>query len=287
MRRMPSVQCLTEDLATFAAGADAWLRREPVLHNVLLTLVADRLSGDVPLSGGERFVRLVDAGTTVGAAVHTPPRGPLLGAVSPAAAWAFAEHFVRAVPPLVEVHGPVPAVTEFAERYAECAGRVAVPGTAQRIFRLDAVRPPVGVAGRARPATVADRDLLIAWAAAYAAETTPAGPPVDAAGQIDARLPHGDLLWLWERAGAPVSTAWLSRPVAGVVRVSGVYTPPQWRGRGFASGCVADVTRYALDAGAIACTLYTDLANPTSNRIYQTLGYRPLSDAAQWRFVAP
>ncbi|WP_157743191.1 GNAT family N-acetyltransferase [Micromonospora coriariae] len=281
------MQCLTEDLATFAAEADAWLRREPVLHNVLLTLVADRLSGDLPLSGGERFVRVVDGGATVGASVHTPPRGPLLGAVSPAVAWALAEHFARAVPPLVEVHGPVPAVAEFAERYAERAGRVAVPGTAQRIFRLDAVRPPVGVAGRARPATGADRDLLIAWAAAYAAETMPDGPSVDAAGQIDARLPHGGLLWLWERAGTPVSTAWLSRPVAGVVRISGVYTPPAWRGRGYASGCVAHATRHALNTGAAACTLYTDLTNPTSNRIYQSLGYRPLSDAAQWRFAVP
>lgn len=284
MRRMPFVQCLTEDLATFAAGADGWLRREPVLHNVLLTLVADRLSGDVPLSGGERFVRVVD-GATVGAVVHTPPRGPLLGNVSADVARVLAEHFVRAVPPLAEVHGPVPAVAEFAERYAEQAGGTAVPGTAQRIFRLDAVRPPVGVAGRARPATAADRDLLVAWAAAFAAETMPAGPPVDAAGQVRARLPHGDLLWLWEHAGTPVSTAWLSRPVAGVVRISGVYTPPEWRGRGFASASVAHVSQYALNAGATACTLYTDLTNPTSNQIYQSLGYRPLSDAAQWLFV--
>ncbi|MEV4657643.1 GNAT family N-acetyltransferase [Micromonospora sp. NPDC049301] len=280
------MQCLTEDLATFAARADAWLRREPVLHNVLLTLVADRLSGDVPLSGDERFVRVVDGGATVGAAVHTPPRGPLLGALSSAAARALAEHVVRAAPPLAEVHGPVPAVAEFAERYADRTDRVAVPGVAQRIFRLDEVRPPVGVAGRARPATAADRDLLVAWAAAYAAETMPAAPPVDAAGQIDARLPHGDRLWLWERAGTPVSTAWLSRPVAGVVRVSGVYTPPQWRGHGHASACVAQASRYALTVGATACALYTDLANPTSNRIYQTVGYRPLADAAQWRFVA-
>ncbi|SIN10434.1 GNAT family N-acetyltransferase [Micromonospora cremea] len=279
------MQCLTEDLATFAAAADAWLHREPVLHNVLLTLVGDRLSGDVPLSGGERFVRVVD-GATVGAAVHTPPRGPLLGAVSAEVARALAEHFVRAVPPLVEVHGPVPAVAEFAQRYAEHADRIAVPGTAQRIFRLDAVRPPVGVPGRARPAAAADRDLLIAWAAAYAAETMPDGPPVDAAGQIGARLPHGDLLWLWEQAGTPVSTAWLSRPVAGVVRISGVYTPPAWRGRGYASGCVAHVSQYALNTGATACALYTDLSNPTSNKIYRSLGYHPLSDAAQWRFVA-
>ncbi|MEH1168416.1 GNAT family N-acetyltransferase [Micromonospora sp. CPCC 205539] len=279
------MRCLDEDLATFAATTGTWLRREPVLHNVLLTLVADRLSGDVPLSGAERFVRVVDGGATVGAVVHTPPHGPLLGAVSTTVAQALADHFVRATPPLVEVNGPVPAVAEFAQRYADRVAGSAVPGTAQRILSLDAVRPPVVVAGRARPATPADRDLLIDWAAAYARETVPGGPPVDPRGQIDARLWHGDLLWLWVEAGGPVAMAWLSRPVAGVVRVSGVYTPPRWRGRGFASGCVAHVSRHALEAGATRCTLYTDLANPTSNKIYQALGYRPVSDAAQWRLI--
>jgi predicted GNAT family acetyltransferase len=109
---------------------------------------------------------------------------------------------------------------------------------------------------------------------------------VDLSGQVDARLRHG-LLWLWEWTGRPVSTAWLSRPVAEVVRVSGVFTPPEERGRGFASGCVAHVSRYALDAGATTCTLYTDLANPTSNHIYQALGYRRVAEAAQWCFAPP
>ncbi|MET8233693.1 GNAT family N-acetyltransferase [Micromonospora sp. NPDC005298] len=281
------MRCLVEDLATFAGTAGAWLRREPVLHNVLLTLVAGRLSGDVPLSGDERFVRVVDGGVTVGAAVWTPPRGPLLGGVPVAAARSLAEHFVREVPPLVEVHGPVPAVVEFARRYTERAGLLAVPGTAQRIFRVETVRPPAGVPGRARPATAADRDLLVAWAAAYAAETMPGRPTVELSGQVDTRLPYGDLLWLWEVAGAPVSMAWLSRRVAGVARVSGVYTPPEHRGRGFAGGCVAHVSRYALSAGATTCTLYTDLSNPTSNHIYQALGYTPVADAAQWRFRNP
>ncbi|MBM0278272.1 hypothetical protein [Micromonospora tarensis] len=169
------MRCLVEDLAAFAGTAGAWLRREPVLHNVLLTLVADRLSGDVPLSGDERFVRVVDGGVTVGAAVWTPPRGPLLGAVPVAAARSLAEHFVRAAPPLVEVHGPVPAVVEFARWYADRAGRLAVPGTAQRIFQLDAVRPPTRVPGHARPATAADRDLLVAWAARTPRRSPPTG----------------------------------------------------------------------------------------------------------------
>jgi len=91
-------------------------------------------------------------------------------------------------------------------------------------------------------------------------------------------------MWLWEVDGEPVSTAWLSAPVAGVTRISGVYTPPERRGHGYASGVVAAASQHALDAGVDACMLYTDLANPTSNKIYQALGYRPVCDATQWAF---
>jgi predicted GNAT family acetyltransferase len=79
--------------------------------------------------------------------------------------------------------------------------------------------------------------------------------------------------------------AWLSPPVAGVVRVSGVYTPPERRRRGYASGCVAAISQVALERGAAACVLYTDLDNPTSNTIYQRIGYRPVVESAIWRFT--
>lgn len=77
----------------------------------------------------------------------------------------------------------------------------------------------------------------------------------------------------------------VTRPVAGVVRISGVYTPPDRRGRGYASGCVAAASGYALGSVAHTCVLYTDLRNPTSNRIYAKLGYRPVADVTTWRYA--
>ena len=84
--------------------------------------------------------------------------------------------------------------------------------------------------------------------------------------------------------GDPVSFLWLSVPVGGVVRVSAVYTPPELRGRGYASACVAGASARALAAGADTCVLYTDRSNPTSNRIYQRIGYRPVDDSQEYRF---
>jgi predicted GNAT family acetyltransferase len=68
-----------------------------------------------------------------------------------------------------------------------------------------------------------------------------------------------------------------------VSRIGPVYTPPEHRGHGFASSVTAAASRDILDAGDIAC-LYTDLANPTSNRIYQALGYRRVLDRLTVRF---
>ena len=53
---------------------------------------------------------------------------------------------------------------------------------------------------------------------------------------------------------------------------------PEFRGRGYASNCVAALTQKMLDQGRKFCFLYTDLSNPTSNKIYQQIGYRPVCD---------
>jgi predicted GNAT family acetyltransferase len=98
-------------------------------------------------------------------------------------------------------------------------------------------------------------------------------------------------MWFWEVGGVPVSFAWRTPlcgpgrwPRTSVVRISAVYTPPEQRGRGYASANVAALSQEALGAGAGACMLYTDAANPVSNRIYQRIGYRPVGTADEWLF---
>jgi predicted GNAT family acetyltransferase len=124
-------------------------------------------------------------------------------------------------------------------------------------------------------AGVADRDLALAWWTAFSREVQSlagARPSV-----VDERLSYGGIT-LWEVGGAPVSLAGLTRPVAGTVRVGPVYTPPELRGRGYAGAVTAAVSRAALADGVADVLLFTDLANPTSNALYQRLGYRPVED---------
>jgi len=144
-----------------------------------------------------------------------------------------------------------------------------------RLFRLEDLVPPSGVDGSALRAGVEHRDLVRAWYLAFADEANAIGPRNhDGA---DAAVDGGGC-WLWlDESGAPVSLA-ARRPVmGGSARIGPVYTPPEDRGRGYGSAVTAAATRDILGDGAIP-VLFTDLANPTSNKIYQLLGYRPVED---------
>ncbi|WP_338061095.1 GNAT family N-acetyltransferase [Streptomyces kanamyceticus] len=79
--------------------------------------------------------------------------------------------------------------------------------------------------------------------------------------------------------------AGVTRRTAGQVRVAPVYTPAALRGRGYGGAATVAVSRAALDAGASDVLLFTDLDNPTSNSLYQRIGYRPVRDYTQYDFA--
>lgn len=113
------------------------------------------------------------------------------------------------------------------------------------------------------------------WHLAFAEQ---AGQPgTHAERLVDERTAYGGLT-LWEDAGVPVSMAGVSRRIAGTVRVTTVYTPPEYRGRGYAAAVTAEVSRAAREEGAQEVLLFTDLANPTSNSVYRRIGYEAVSD---------
>jgi len=77
-----------------------------------------------------------------------------------------------------------------------------------------------------------------------------------------------------------------TRPTEKGMTVGGVYTPPELRGKGYATSCVAELSRHILQSGKEFCTLYTDLANPTSNSIYKKIGYTEVCDSVEYTFKA-
>src|SRR5207253_1182834 len=124
------------------------------------------------------------------------------------------------------------------------------------------------------------RELLIDWIRAFWLAIEGELPPEPE--QILQRLVERGGLWVWCDGGEPVSFASATAPAHGMTRIGLVYTPKELRGRGYASSCVAALSQRSLNAG-VTPVLFTDLANPTSNKIYQQIGYRPVCD---WRDYA-
>jgi predicted GNAT family acetyltransferase len=152
------------------------------------------------------------------------------------------------------------------------------------MYRLDAVIPPQSVQGQPRQAGRGDRALLMQWLAQFHAQAVPDNPAEDVAVLVERRLAHYET-WLWCVDDTPVSVAGCSHPAAGLARIGPVYTPAEHRRHGYGAAVTAHATQAALDAGAAQVVLYTHLANPTSNAIYQSIGYLPDHDAAERSFV--
>lgn len=268
-------------LECFLELGGPFLFDEPVLNNVILTVAAGHRDGTMRPSDADRWWLVRDGDAVRGAAMRTAGHGLLLAAPTPpevALALADAQEA-----PIPEATAGVEAARLFAGRLCGRTGWRAGLDRSSRIYRLGTLVPPAGVPGRARQAVAGDRDLLVEWSAGFAAEAQAGRPVGDAAGPIDLRLGRDGLLWLWEsESGEPVSMAWVTPPVAGVVRISGVFTPVVSRGRGHASACVAAASAYRPE---LTCMLYTDLSNPTSNRIYRQIGYQPVVDCDSWRFT--
>src|SRR5690606_14200297 len=143
----------------------------------------------------------------------------------------------------------------------------------QRVYELRQVVHPAYSPGHLRLARAADLDLLAAWIDTFHDEVFAGRQTVRAREAAERMLQQQDL-YLWDD-GRPVSMANRTRPTRRGITVHLVYTPPDLRGRGYDTSCVAALSQRLLDEGRRFCTFFTDLANPTSNAIYQRIGYRP------------
>lgn len=282
---MRTMRCIADaELAGFANEVLPHLHLDPVRNNLACTIIESRRRGLVPVEHDALWLRVLDNGGRLAtAALRTPPFPLVLTDAPPAAVAVLVEHLFPTAPHLQQVSGPVDVSREFADRWSAVTGNPATVSMRQRMFRVDAVAAPAGVPGRLRPGNESDRELVVDWLKAFTAEAIPDGPRTDPVALADRALARDNGVWLWEDGGKPVSMLTTPPPAAGVVRINAVYTPPARRGNGYASACVAAASQRALDQGADVCMLYTDLDNPTSNKIYQAIGFYPVGDAAIWR----
>ena len=266
-----------EDPGWVLHEAGAFLASDPVQHNLILTLLYERVAYPEP----GRYWVATDGGAVVGVAFQSPlDFFASLTPTSPEAVAALVDVIAESAVTLPGVIGEAATAARFAGQWTERRGSAAFPVEGQRIYEL--VRAPQATAagGRMREATLDDRDLILAWTRSFFIDVGEDARDLEP--MVERRLEAGQF-WLWEDSG-PASMAANSEPVEGVVRVQAVYTPPERRNRGYAGACVAGLSERMQEAG-YHCILYTDLGNPTSNSVYRRFGYRAVAEGLRYRFA--
>ncbi len=159
-------------------------------------------------------------------------------------------------------------------------------GRRQNLYEVEEVQHPTGVAGRMRPARPGERDMLVEWEVGFARDAdlpVTERDPGFIARFVDAGLGEGTFQ-VWEVDSEPCATARLRRIAAVGARISGVYTPPALRGRGYAAALTAALSQSVLERRQFCC-LFADAANPLTNRLYQRIGYLKVATFADILFA--
>ena len=286
---MPDSTRLYSTGRAFLARAQHFLEENESLNNLVLG-ISLRVTQQPGWYRDRIFLATVESpgGEIRIAAVMTPPYQMVLAGsedVDDDAIEALTEALLEQKVEPPGVNGPARLSERFAVDWSEANGLNYRVGMRQRVYELRKVNPIPRSPGRLRTANMEDLDLVVKWREAFTAESMPGAPAEDAREVAGRMIASGDT-YLWEDP-APVSMCVKTRPTPHGTTVSAVYTPPELRRRGYASSIVAAVSQVILDQGKQFCTLFTDLANPTSNSIYQKIGYEPLGDFTVFRFEQP
>jgi predicted GNAT family acetyltransferase len=269
-----------DEAREFRERADPLLLREEAANNLILGVTANVIDYPDRFEGFRGWVVIEDA-APIAAAAQTIPFQLILAVPESEDATTMLANDIDDIPGVV---GCKPGVEVFIAERPEGSELT----MAQGVFRLDSVIAPDPVTGSSRPARPSEAESLGAMWLEF---------ELEALGEIDdARRTRESVigriemqstrlgLWVHVVDGEIVSLSGHSGPTPNGIRIGPVYTPPDLRGNGYATTLVARQSQWLLDNGHRYCFLYTDLANPRSNSIYQRIGYRQIAESAQYRF---
>jgi GNAT superfamily N-acetyltransferase len=268
----------SEDPGFVLSTAGVFLSSRPVLHNLILTILAARVAEGDP----GRYWMAMQGEDTVGVVIQSPLTFPAtLTPMEPPVAATMADAIADSGFTLPGINGEAATAAVFAGQWSERSKSAATPVQGNRLYEFSQTGEAPDVEGTLRQAGPKDRGLMILWTRAFEREVDESASDTEL--RVDRGLAAGQL-WLWEQNGDALSMAVSRAPVNGVVRLSGVYTPPEKRRHGYAAACVHALSKQISHAG-YRCMLYTDLGNPTSNSIYRRIGYRAVAEALRYRFA--
>jgi predicted GNAT family acetyltransferase len=268
----------TDDPAAYADRVWELLAADPARNTVALTVAAAALTGFRWSDDPMLFGWFEDGSAVRGAVSWTPPHELLLAVVPEDALASLVAGVRERHRELPGVNGEAAVAERFVAAWQPPEHEVLL---GMRLMRLGTLEPPdPPPPGAARVATGDDLELAVAWLRGFEEETGVTRTNVETAARE--RLGDGRL-WLWEDEVA-VSLAARTATAVGVARVAPVYTPPEHRRRGYGAAITAACAADALRRDAEHVVLFADVDNPTTNAIYQQIGFRPIGEVRTVQF---
>ena len=265
----------------FLDHAGPWLAKAEAQNNLILGISSD-LAGHPQRYDSEPYLIAIENEVDIaGVALITPPRNLIVTRAPTAAIRLLVQYLIDIAAPVPGALGPSDAANMFASCWVEKTGSTCRPGMSQRIYQCDRVVLPATGPGHLRAAVADDLPLLVRWREEFCRGVGHAEGE-DHRAAVENFLNDGRL-YVWEHGRTVSMAGWAGETVNGL-RVGMVYTPPSFRGRGYATSCVAALTRLLLDSGRTHCFLAADLANSTSNGIYRRIGYEHVCENQTWHF---
>ena len=272
-----------QDAKEFYSRTQEYLLEKEFINSLLLRI--GKIFVDRPKTYKEPpYLATVERDNNIVAvAIKTPQRNLILSEVKDLTAIEkITEDIYKNLPEIPGVTGLTKETQTLAKIWENLTGQSYKISMHLRIHKLEKVQPVNKATGHLRLATCSDRDLLLSWVKAFYQE---------AAGSISAninkdvdRYLNEKSFYFWEDNNKIVSIANVVPVTANSVNIGLVYTPREYRRKGYATSMVADLSQMLLDKGFKYCLLFTDLANPTSNNIYHKIGYQPVSDWNEYSF---
>jgi len=248
---------------------DSLLKNE-ILNNLAISILTE---GKARNASGWFMAAVVDGGAVSHAALCAKPFNLLLYEADSRRRDGM-ELLAREIRRLVADPPCVFAERGLASRFADAyaPGHEAAPEKSMVVMRLDELAEYEKAPGHCRELAVRDLHFVPFWERSFGEECrTHVFPIPDILGRVSSRLGKGTH-FIWED-GIPVSQAVHGRSTPGGAVVNMVYTPPQYRGRGYATSVVAELSGSLLAGGKDFCCLFADSGNPVAQEIYRKLGY--------------
>jgi len=270
----------------FLGLAGAFLADREAEHNLILGICHNLLASPALFKAPPYFAAVTNTDElVVAAAMQTPPWQVVLSEMDDTrAVQLLVEDRVADPPPAV--FGPSVVAAGYARQMSERTGAPTRLDLGERIFQLTNLIPPRRTTGAMRPARPSDHALLTQWLTEFIEEAAPGDPHDDIDGMAE-RWANGEgrTMQLWLDNGLPVSMCGVGSQTPHGIRIGPVYTPSDLRGRGYASNLVARACARELSSGRRHCFLFTDRANPTSNHIYEAIGFEAVTEVDRWVFA--